>query len=90
LPALLDCLGGLGIRRLMVEGGARVISAFLSQGLADVLVLTVAPLLIGGLPVLEMPLVLSNPERIESARLREVEYKRLGDDLIVMGLLPSR
>ena len=37
-----------GIKRLMVEGGGRVITAFLKAQLADALVLTVAPRLVGG------------------------------------------
>ena len=37
-----------GIKSLMVEGGATVITAFLKARLADALVLTVAPRLVGG------------------------------------------
>lgn len=37
-----------GIHSLMVEGGANVITSFLKQKLADLLVLTVAPRLVGG------------------------------------------
>ena len=37
-----------GIKTLMVEGGAEVISAFLTARLADAIVLTVAPMLVGG------------------------------------------
>jgi len=38
-----------GIRMLMVEGGSQVITAFLKAQLADALVLTIAPTLVGGL-----------------------------------------
>ncbi|MBC6451197.1 RibD family protein [Actinokineospora xionganensis] len=44
---LLDDLGGRGVRRLMVEGGGRIHTAFLAAGLADEIQLAVAPLLIG-------------------------------------------
>ncbi|MFC6093728.1 RibD family protein, partial [Saccharothrix lopnurensis] len=47
LGALLDDLGARGVRRLMVEGGTRVHTAFLAAGLADELRVAVAPLLIG-------------------------------------------
>lgn len=47
LGTLLDDLGGRGIQRLMVEGGGRVHTAFLSQGLADEIHLAIAPLLVG-------------------------------------------
>jgi len=49
LPALLAYLHRQGIHSLMVEGGARVITAILAERLADRLVVTVAPLLLGGL-----------------------------------------
>ncbi len=78
LPALLACLADEGIDSLMVEGGARVIRAFLSQGLADHLVLTIAPLFVGGLHAVEGLLP-------DFPRLEEVGYERLGDDLIVWG-----
>lgn len=44
---LLDDLGGRGVGRLMVEGGGRIHTAFLSAGLADEIQLAIAPLLIG-------------------------------------------
>ncbi|GHJ36029.1 hypothetical protein Sm713_16380 [Streptomyces sp. TS71-3] len=45
--AVLDDLGKRGIGRLMVEGGGRIHTAFLSQGLADEIHLAIAPLLVG-------------------------------------------
>ncbi|CRK55056.1 5-amino-6-(5-phosphoribosylamino)uracil reductase [Alloactinosynnema sp. L-07] len=45
--ALLDDLGTRGVNRLMVEGGGRVHTAFLTAGLADEIRLAVAPMLIG-------------------------------------------
>ncbi|WP_216892050.1 RibD family protein [Nocardia alni] len=45
--ALLDDLGRRGVARLMVEGGGRIHTAFLSAGLADELLLAVAPILVG-------------------------------------------
>ena len=47
--ALLECLAELGINSLMVEGGARIITSFLRDRLADLLVLTISPMLVGGL-----------------------------------------
>ncbi|KZO96351.1 hypothetical protein CALVIDRAFT_113718 [Calocera viscosa TUFC12733] len=47
LPSLLAHLHSRGIRSLMVEGGQRVIFSFLSQGLFDLLIVTVAPTLVG-------------------------------------------
>ncbi|MEJ2852636.1 MULTISPECIES: RibD family protein [unclassified Saccharothrix] len=44
---LLDDLGARGVERLMVEGGGRIHTAFLSEGLADEIRMAVAPMLIG-------------------------------------------
>ena len=48
LKLALEAIYSRGIRHLMVEGGATVISSFLKAKLADAIVLTVAPMLIGG------------------------------------------
>ncbi len=52
LSELAATLHRRGIRRLMVEGGQAVLSAFLREQLADWLVVTVSPHLVGGLPAL--------------------------------------
>jgi GTP cyclohydrolase II len=80
LPALLTHLAELGIKSLMVEGGASVITAFLSQGLVDLLILTIAPVLVGGLRVPEN--YLQPPLRLEG-----FGSERAGDDLIIWGRL---
>jgi 3,4-dihydroxy 2-butanone 4-phosphate synthase/GTP cyclohydrolase II len=77
LPALLECLGQLGIHRLMVEGGASVIASFFEQRLVDCLVLTIASRIVGGLHI-EVGQAAILP-------LLEPGYERLGDDLIVWG-----
>ena len=48
LDAAVKLLRERGIKSLMVEGGANVITAFLQAGLVDALVLTIAPKLVGG------------------------------------------
>jgi riboflavin-specific deaminase-like protein len=87
LPMLLQCLGEMGINSLMVEGGARVITSFLSQRLADQVVLTIAPVYVGGLNAVEP--TSGNLGRIPTGgyRLHEIGHTRLGDDLIVWGKL---
>ncbi len=74
LSALLDHLGALGLRSLMVEGGAQVITSFLTARLADRLIITIAPKLIGGVRALTAPVHLS---------LRNVRYQVLGEDVIM-------
>jgi diaminohydroxyphosphoribosylaminopyrimidine deaminase/5-amino-6-(5-phosphoribosylamino)uracil reductase len=90
LPALLDELGRRGILTLLVEGGGEVHGAFLSAGLADRMVLFVAPKLIGagGVPLMAAP----GPRKMADAwRLGAVSTRRLGDDILVVGdVLRSR
>ncbi|MEZ4515364.1 MAG: dihydrofolate reductase family protein [Chloroflexota bacterium] len=50
---MLEFLNSQTIRRVMVEGGAEVISSFLASHLADRLVLTIAPLMLGGLGAID-------------------------------------
>lgn len=47
LPAVLAELAGRGVARLLVEGGASVLTAMLAAGLADELRLAVAPIFVG-------------------------------------------
>ena len=53
LEALLKQLGDMGINSLMVEGGAQIITSFLASRLVDQIILTIAPLLVGGLRVVD-------------------------------------
>lgn len=83
LPALLSRLAEAGVGSLMVEGGARVITSFLRQGLVDQAVVTIAPCFIGGLPVVEAQ-VLPGPI---FPRMVRIETMRLGEDIIAWGEL---
>jgi riboflavin biosynthesis pyrimidine reductase len=69
----------------MVEGGARVISSFLSLKLVDYLVLTIAPYFVGGLNIFT-----SNRDECDQlpCGLPGLERPRLdlfGEDMIVWG-----
>jgi len=44
---VLRTLHSLGIRNLMVEGGAQIIDSFARSGLVDRLIITVAPVFVG-------------------------------------------
>lgn len=79
LPALLEHLEAAGARSLMVEGGAKIITSFLAERLVDHLVLTVAPLFVGGLRGV------CDLGGVGFPRLENLEYQQLGDDLIVRG-----
>lgn len=85
LNALLDRLGGLGIKSLMVEGGGEVISSFLRQGLAHRAVITIAPVFAAGYQAVQ---ALNAGHWGELPRLSDVQILRAGEDLIVWGNLP--
>lgn len=88
LPALLDCLGDLGVNSLMVEGGARVITSFLAEQLVDQILLTIAPIFVGGLQAVEDLAaceVIDPKDAKMMRRLKDMQAVKLGGDLIVWG-----
>jgi len=82
LDSALQLLFQRGIRSLMVEGGARVISAFLRARLVDAVVLTVAPVLLGGYKAIN-DLGTSSLEELPC--IDPLYTERLGNDLIAWG-----
>jgi diaminohydroxyphosphoribosylaminopyrimidine deaminase/5-amino-6-(5-phosphoribosylamino)uracil reductase len=85
LPALLDELGNRGMLSLLVEGGAEVHASFFADGLVDKVHAYVAPCLIGGHDA-PGPLGGNGVERLAgSTRLRNLDFTRLGDDLLITG-----
>lgn len=82
LPALLALLDRLHIRSLMVEGGATVISNFLAEHLADRLVLTIAPMMLGGLNAVAN---LGQLNGRVMPKLAQPRYQALGKDVIMFG-----
>jgi riboflavin-specific deaminase-like protein len=82
LRILLLRLKEMGIASLLVEGGAQVITGFLSARLVDQLVITIAPVLVGGLRILDN---LSRLNHSGTPRLNNVSYEKLGQDLILRG-----
>ncbi|WP_026600903.1 RibD family protein [Methylomonas sp. 11b] len=87
LSAALQRLWEKGIRTLMVEGGSQVITAFLKAQLADALVLTIAPTLVGGYKgVGNLDLVCKS----QLPQIRPLHSQMLGEDLIMWGNLHYR
>jgi 3,4-dihydroxy 2-butanone 4-phosphate synthase/GTP cyclohydrolase II len=87
LPDLLSHLASLGISRLMVEGGAAVITAFLTARLADLLVLTIAPIFVGGLRAPEALLANPTGSTADWPKLTNLGTELLGEDIILWGHL---
>ena len=79
LTGLLRALRKRGIRSLMVEGGASIITSFLKHRLPDQIVLTLAPVLIGGMQAV-WPLQLDSSD---PPRLQDTDFARFGPDLVL-------
>lgn len=84
LHRALKLLWSRGIKSVMVEGGANVISAFLKARLVDAVVLTITPQFVGGYKAVND---LGKLSRCALPTLKPFFSERLGDDLIVWGNL---
>jgi len=84
LLSLLKRLGQMGIVSLMVEGGSQIITSFFLCRLANYLVLTVTPVMVGGLRGVN-DLGLTELQSVRS--LVHLGHKWLGKDLILWGNL---
>ncbi len=82
LPALLAELRRRGVRRLMVEGGASVITSFLNGRWADYLLVTISPHLVGGLSALTRPLATTE---VEVPSLLHPQGMQMGTDWVIWG-----
>jgi GTP cyclohydrolase II len=83
ISEVLAALANRGIRSVMVEGGAAVIQSFLTARLVDYVILTIAPVLVGGVGYLQAAEAV---ECRDLPRLHDVLAYQLGDDMIVEGV----
>ncbi len=84
LRDLLRKLAQRGITSLLVEGGAEVHGSFLAQGLADRVLLFLAPKIVGG----EGVSWVAGPgarRMADALRLEEVHVTRVGADILISG-----
>jgi 3,4-dihydroxy 2-butanone 4-phosphate synthase/GTP cyclohydrolase II len=81
--AALEALRRAGIRSLLVEGGARVITSFLSQGLADRLIVGIAPRVLGS--GTDAVSDLGVTEVSKSLRIERRAVHLAGDDVLIAG-----
>lgn len=80
LKSVMAKLKPLGIHTLMVEGGRRVITSFLKEKLVDKVVITIAPIFVGGKSVLATELA-----DYHFPKLKNILQYKLGNDLIIQG-----
>lgn len=84
---IVAALAARGFKRLLVEGGAKTLSAFLAAGALDRLHLCVAPLVIGAGPIgLDLPPI----DRLDEALRPEVSIHRLGADVLFDCRFPKK
>jgi 3,4-dihydroxy 2-butanone 4-phosphate synthase/GTP cyclohydrolase II len=88
LDSLLEALGERDFRSVMVEGGTEVITSFLSRQLVDHMILTIAPILVGGQHALRSDgtdLPADASAKSAFPRLENVQYQWFGEDLVMEG-----
>lgn len=86
-PALLTTLAKRQITSILVEGGAEVNASALAWGVVDRVVAFIAPKIFGGkeAPSPVAGLGVAHPD--EAWRLEKVEVERLGEDVMLTGLV---
>ncbi|MBB3156824.1 diaminohydroxyphosphoribosylaminopyrimidine deaminase/5-amino-6-(5-phosphoribosylamino)uracil reductase [Microbacterium proteolyticum] len=82
LPAVLTDLAEQGMQRVFVEGGPTLASAFVRDGLADELLVYIAPVLLGGSRLAVGDVGVSTIG--EAQRLAVASIENLGDDLLIV------
>jgi diaminohydroxyphosphoribosylaminopyrimidine deaminase/5-amino-6-(5-phosphoribosylamino)uracil reductase len=77
--AILAALAGYGMRRMLIEGGAKTVSRFLAAGCLDRLHVMVAPIILGaGGPGLLLPPL----ERADQALRMPIRVHKIEDDVL--------
>ena len=79
LKDLLKKLGELEITSLLVEGGAKIAASFLKESLIDKVMFFICPKIIGNSGLAAFG------QGITEVRLKEVKYRKLGEDMLVTG-----
>lgn len=82
LSAALHLLADLGLKTVMVEGGAQIITRFLLAKLVDYCVITVTPRLIGGVRAVDG---LQHRSATAGIGIVDCHYQVLGADVIAFG-----
>lgn len=84
LPAALAVLADRGVKRLLVEGGAQVLTSFVRTRLADRAEIEIAPLWLGSEATPAFA-ELGVEELLQAQRLVQTEVERLGSSVLVRG-----
>jgi diaminohydroxyphosphoribosylaminopyrimidine deaminase/5-amino-6-(5-phosphoribosylamino)uracil reductase len=90
LETVLEALATRGVRRLLIEGGARVHGAFFRQGFVDHVQAYVAPSILGGSTAVPGVTGSGIDSAAAALALEEIAWRKLGDDLMLQGYVPLR
>jgi 2,5-diamino-6-(ribosylamino)-4(3H)-pyrimidinone 5'-phosphate reductase len=83
ITSILQTLRNYGVNSLMVEGGAKIIGSFLSEGTVDALIITIAPVFVGEAGVgYHYPTMVSESGELV-ARFKEAHTELVGRDSLV-------
>ncbi|MCO5198050.1 MAG: GTP cyclohydrolase II [Anaerolineae bacterium] len=82
LRAVLALLYQKQIESVLVEGGAEIITSFLNEQLVNRAIITIAPIFISGLNAVG---AMEYQNGFAVPRLRKIQQRRLGDDMILSG-----
>jgi len=85
LLEVLKILGERGVANLLVEGGAKIITAFLDENLADEIQVIISPLILG--KGIEAVGDLGYIRIDEAIKIKNLKIKKLKEDLIIEGRL---
>lgn len=85
LRAVMARLGALGITSVLVEGGSEIAASILDSGLADRVLLFVAPLIIGGRTAVPAVGGRGVAALADARRLQDVRWELCGEDLVLEG-----
>ena len=84
LNFLLSELGKRGVQQVLVEGGPKVLTSFLKEGLADEICVYIAPKILGGSGA--VPISEAMSELTGGVGLHHVDIKPFGNDVRLTGL----
>ena len=89
LAAACRLLHARGVRRLLVEGGSTIHGAMLEAGLVDQITAWVAPRIFGGTDAVPAVRGTSVEDAAGALVLDAPVWKRVGDDLLLQGYVPT-
>ena len=82
---MMGLLGKSGITSVLIEGGSKINSSALLEGVVDKMVILYSPRIIGGSDSIGMVGGPAPKSLAESVLLKDISIRRLGEDILVEG-----